>query len=157
MSSNCGNMGNKPSVIEREIDFNQIIPTLVAGDAQPAFSIDLQIRGMHVRDAFEMCMVLFKKLCIKHYGNGTDNVDLTIWTEEHGKTINHYFHSIGMMFNMWVTDIDDPTLPEMETRRYDRIHLKRSTKLDELLFIMRINNTDKVYIINYDYLPRPVN
>jgi len=151
--SNCG--GEKGKVIEREIDFNQIIPTLVTGDAQPAFSIELQIKGMHVRDAFDMCMVLFQKLCIKHFKNENGQVDLTIWNDEHGKTINHYFHSIGMMFNMWVTDIGDPTLDDMEKRRFDRIHLTKTTILEELVFMIKINNTNKVYIINFDYLPRP--
>lgn len=150
MSAGCG---GTPTVIERDIPYDEIQSLIVNNDARPAFSIPLAIRGMTVRDQFEECMNLFTALSRKHYADEEGRVNLLNWTEENGKKINKYFHSIGLMFNMWTTDINDPTLEELEKRKFDRLHLTRQTQLSELLFIMRINDSDRVVIISFDNLP----
>lgn len=151
MSTGCGSQSIR---IERDIPYCDILPLLVNNDPRPAFSIPIHIRGMTVRDQHEQCMNLFTALARKHYGDNNDQVNLLEWTSEHGKQINRYFHSIGLMFNLWKTDINDPTLPDLEKRRYNRLHLTRQTKLSDLLYIIRINDSDQVFIISFDELPR---
>lgn len=145
--------GKSSQVIERDIPYGEIHSIIVNNDPRPAFSIPLLIRGMTVRDQFEECMNLFTDLAKKHYGDINRQVDLLSWTDENGKQINKYFHSIGLMFNMWLTDRDDPTLSELEKRKFNRLHLTRQTQLAELLYIMAINDSDKVVIISFDKLP----
>ncbi len=105
-----------------------------------------------VDDIFAFCMEFFQKICIRHWGDANNRVDVTKLTETELGTIKQYFNSVGLEFIARVLEYSSPDFPFYNRRHYNKSAGIRYEQLSDVYYILKPSGVPHVFAISFDFI-----
>lgn len=133
-----------------EVDIEQIFERVVMTTSPTPNNFPLQFDGINITEKFEFLLEFITKLCKHFFGGPTGQVNLAEMTPTDFNIVNNYMMSIGYTCTFETQNANYQNLSRIQEERYDRIPITINTKLSDLKFGLKCNNT--LYIISFNSL-----
>ncbi len=135
----------------KDLDINEIFNEVLNIYPPKPNSYPLEFEVNSLNELFEF-LLQFTTMLSKHFfGNDGGTVDLSKLSQNDFAKINSYMQCIGFSCNFQALMANSYNLNHAYTNRYDKVNITSQTKLKDLLFGLKCEQT--LYIISFDFLP----
>lgn len=115
---------------------------------------NISFNSIDVETFFEMLLIITVEGMKKFYSDDLQKVDLTKLESKDIEKINSYLKKIFIKLNFNVIDVLTYTIlnSNKTLNSYKEINITANTNLKELNYLVFKNNSNLVYIFNFDYI-----
>lgn len=107
-----------------------------------------------LKNLFELLLNFFTNICKLYFGDHTGVVNINHMTDNDLSLVNKYFNSIGFKYNLQNYNYNQTSLQQinyLQNNKYSNYTITPSTRLDELFFVLKCNDT--IFKINFEQIP----
>jgi len=136
-----------------DITLEELFETIINKEPESANHYHISLEDAEtVDDIFAFCMEFFQKICIRHWGNSNNKVDVTKLTTAELGIIKQYFNSVGLEFSARVLEYSSPDFNFYNRRHYNKAAGLRYEQLADIYYILRPSGVSHVYVISFDFI-----
>lgn len=107
-----------------------------------------------LKNLFELLLNFFTNICKLYFGDHNGIVNINHMTDNDLSLVNNYFYSIGFKYNLQNYNYNQTSLQQinyLQNNKYSNYTITSSTRLDELFFVLKCNDT--IFKINFEQIP----
>ena len=115
---------------------------------------NISFDSIDVETFFEMLLIITVEGMKKFYSDNLEKVDLSKLESKDIEKINSYLKKIFIKLNFKIFDLLTYTLlnSNQSLKNYKEVDITNNTLLKELNYVVFKNNSNLVYIFNFDYI-----
>jgi len=138
------------------ITSDDLIEKIIKEEPKHEREIQLEfINNISTKELFSFCMEFFHTLSKYKYSEPNGTVDISKWSLNTISYIKEYYNSFGLDINITIlepTQNNRNLIQFYQSRSFSKYPFTHNTKLKDVYYTLYHNNTNKYYIINFDYL-----
>lgn len=107
-----------------------------------------------LKNLFELLLNFFTNICKLYFGDHNSVVNINNMTDNDLSLVNKYFNSIGFKYNLQNHNYNQTSLQQinyLQNNKYSNYTITSSTRLDELFFVLKCNDT--IFKISFEQIP----
>jgi hypothetical protein len=132
----------------KDLDINEIFNEVLNIYPPTPNSYPLEFELNSLKELFEFLLQFTTMLCKHFYGNDSGNVDLSKLSQKDLEKVNSYIMCVGFSCTFQSLTANSYNLNHTFKNRYDKINITPATKLTDLLFGLKCDQT--LFVISFD-------